>query len=79
MTFLFIISGSLNDVVILNILCNNLLGISNKEPLEIDIISSKKHANSNLFLKKEIIRNHIKISFSKHTLKIFTDIFKTSI
>ena len=75
MTFLFIISGSLNDVVILNILCNNLLGISNKEPLEIDIISSKKHANSNLFLKKDLIRNHIKISFSKHTLKIFTDIF----
>lgn len=75
MTFLFINSGSLNDVVILNILCNNLLGVSNKEPLEIDIISSKKKVNSNLFLTKDLIRNHITLSLTKNTFNKLINIF----
>ena len=76
MTFLFINSGSLNDVVAINILCNNLLQIKVKEPLVIDIVSSNNHLNSNLFFNKDIVRDQITFSFNKNSFKKFLNIFK---
>lgn len=65
MTLLFICSTSINDIVCLNVFYNALLKKTALEELKINLITTEKQKNSNIFFSKEIFNSHITYSFSK--------------
>lgn len=77
MTVLCICSSSLNDIIPVNIIYNNLSNTKNKDTLNIDLINTDNSIISNIFLGENIVRkqygflfNHI---FQKLLRKIETN------
>lgn len=65
MTLLFICSTSINDIVSLNVFYNALIKHLAKDDLRVDLITTEKQKNSNIFFSKDVINTHATFSLSK--------------
>ena len=65
MTILCICSSSLNDIIPVNIIYNNLLNTNYKDTLNIDLITTDNLLISNIFLGENIVRKQYGFLFKK--------------
>lgn len=65
MTILCICSSSLNDIIPVNIIYNNLLNTNYKDTLNIDLITTDNLLISNIFLGESIVRKQYGFLFKK--------------
>lgn len=65
MTLLFICSTSIDDIVSLNVFYNTLIKHTAKDNLIINLITTEKQKNSNIFFSKDVINTHATFSLSK--------------
>ena len=65
MTVLCICSSSLNDIIPVNIIYNNLLNTNYKDTLNIDLITTDNLLISNIFLGESIVRKQYGFLFKK--------------